>query len=254
MEDFQSAEPPVDDLPVRPDRPAEPDLTSMSTPAAVEVYLLWARRYVEYVGEVELFRYRVSPGSYSPELASLLLNRMLGNLLMVWRNYLPYPAPEVPEQVKDVPHAHWVLDMVDRGFDAVRKRYAEEIGGVQEVMRVYQESIAAKAAPITLVPEGFQLLGGGVESLPGKPLAMLQAIMATRHRRMTATDILKTLWRDNFISNPEQAVKDTASKLRLALRDALRRTGIAELGDPLPSTGQGADLTYQLDLSAIRPK
>jgi hypothetical protein len=105
---------------------------------------------------------------------------------------------------------------------------------------------------IELVPAGFRLRGGEIEPLSGKPLAMLRALLAAPDWRLCADDIREAVWPDDNPTYPEQAVKDTAAKLREALRQALRRRGIKVPGDPLPSKARGADLTYQLDLSCLQ--
>jgi hypothetical protein len=105
--------------------------------------------------------------------------------------------------------------------------------------------------PIEIVPAGFRLDGGKVENLAGKPLAMLKVLLATSDGRLKAKDIRARVWPNNVLTNPEQAVKDTAKKLRQALRQALRRLGVRAPGDPLPSAGRGQELTYRLCLPAL---
>lgn len=106
---------------------------------------------------------------------------------------------------------------------------------------------------IEIVPTGFRLAGGAIESLTGKALAMLRELVAARDYRLSHADILRKVWPDGeVLSSPEQAVKDAATKLRRALREALQRMGIKRPVNPLPSVGRGADLTYQLDLSSLQ--
>jgi hypothetical protein len=52
---------------------------------------------------------------------------------------------------------------------------------------------------------------------------------------------------DDMVTYPDQAVLDTASKLRTVLREAL---GWGDDRDPLPGRGRGAYLTYALELPA----
>ena len=106
--------------------------------------------------------------------------------------------------------------------------------------------------PIELLPAGFRLRGGEMENLAGKPRAMLKALLDSRNHRMSPADLGRDLWDDSGASWREQAVKDTACKLRKRLLQALRKLGI-DSKKLLPSHGKGADLSYQLDLSGFLP-
>jgi hypothetical protein len=104
------------------------------------------------------------------------------------------------------------------------------------------------------VPAGFRLWGGDIEPLTGKPLAVLKALLDARDNRLSADDIRRKVWPGDAITYPEQAVKGTVSKLRKALCQALQRRSVKVPGDSVPSTGRGADLTYQLKLPALPPQ
>jgi hypothetical protein len=110
---------------------------------------------------------------------------------------------------------------------------------------------------LTVAPGGFTLFGK-LHRLSGKPLDVLRMLLAARHRCCTAGDLQSALWDpEGVLSEPRQAVKDTASKLRNALRAALRSTGFnfkgRPEGYPLVSDGRGKDLNYTLHLPPERP-
>jgi hypothetical protein len=109
----------------------------------------------------------------------------------------------------------------------------------------------APKTPIEVVAGGFRLPGGAVENLTGKPLAVLQALLAAPDYRLSGDDLRAMVWPDDCLTHPEQAVKDAAGGLRKALRLALRHRGVKNPRNPLPSTGRGVDLVYRLDLPAL---
>jgi hypothetical protein len=165
-----------------------------------------------------------------------------------------YPVPERPvsgvvplSASPDPLPAHVELEMVcyEVTADAAKRGGPQREGPGQPPD---QPTPAATGEPIALAPGGFRL-GGGVFDLSGKPFFMLSALLEARDHRLSASDLRRELrWDDAQLTWPEQAVKDTAGKLRKALRDALRATGESSPGDPLPSTGEGAGLTYHLCL------
>jgi hypothetical protein len=100
---------------------------------------------------------------------------------------------------------------------------------------------------IALLPGGFEYRGRR-HDLTGRPFAMLQALLQSRHHCLTAEQLrVQMALDDAIVNNPEQVIRDTARKLRQALRQAIQEAGLT-CPDPLPSTGRGADLTYRLDL------
>ena len=105
----------------------------------------------------------------------------------------------------------------------------------------------SEPASLTLISAGF-VYRGKVHNLAGKPLKMLEALLASRWKRCSVADLIRDLEIDeDEVEFPEQAVKDTARKLRKALRRAVEAAGLST-ANPLPSEGRGADLTYRLAL------
>jgi hypothetical protein len=101
--------------------------------------------------------------------------------------------------------------------------------------------------PLELIAGGFAYRGHPYD-LTGKPLILLGELLKARFSRCTMDQLRQAGdWDDDLIEFPEQAVRDTATNLRAALRKAIRDAG-QFCDDPLPSTGRGADLTYQLSL------
>jgi hypothetical protein len=103
-------------------------------------------------------------------------------------------------------------------------------------------------------PEALELVAGGfifrakTHELSGRPRAMLAALLDTDNRRMTAEELREALAIDDDAVNfPEQVVKDTAIKLRKALKSAALESGLS-CENPLRSNGKGRDLTYILDM------
>jgi hypothetical protein len=101
-------------------------------------------------------------------------------------------------------------------------------------------------ASLGLAPGGFTL-GGKRHSLTGRPLEMLRVLLASPDHTATADHLRKEMGvNDEAVTYPEQVIRDTAKKLRAALRGAAEAAGRACPPDPLPSTGRGRDLTYRL--------
>jgi hypothetical protein len=104
-----------------------------------------------------------------------------------------------------------------------------------------------QAGHIELAPGGFTL-NGQVHELTGKPRDMLAALLESHYRRSTASDLRKVIGLDDeAVTYPEQAIKDTARKLRAALKRAVNAEGLP-CENPLESTGKGKDLTYILNV------
>jgi hypothetical protein len=110
---------------------------------------------------------------------------------------------------------------------------------------------AATKVPVavSLCPGGFEYRGHP-NKLSGRPLQMLKAMLGSRHLRCTRDELRKSMGiDDDAVSYPEKVVIDTGKKLRAALLAALRASGQkCDDFDPLPSTGEGADLTYSLNM------
>jgi hypothetical protein len=101
--------------------------------------------------------------------------------------------------------------------------------------------------PVELAPVGFRFRGQFHE-LTGRPKAMLEILLASRGRSATAEHLRQAMGiNDEFLEHPEQAVIDTAKKLRAALREAAKAACL-DCKDPLPHTGKGRDLAYRLTL------
>jgi len=101
----------------------------------------------------------------------------------------------------------------------------------------------AAGLPIEIVAGGF-VVSGTRHDLIGKPLELLRLLTNAHHQEMFASLIREKLWPADTLNWPDQAVKDTARKLRKALREAF-----PDIDDPLPSVGEGASLAYRLNLS-----
>jgi hypothetical protein len=113
---------------------------------------------------------------------------------------------------------------------------------------------AAPKQPPPATPDGLDLVPGGFAyngrayDLSGAPRDMLAALLRSRYRRCGVPELLEALHLDDdHVEFPEQAVRDTAKKLRHALREALKAAG-RSCDDPLPSTGRGEGLAYALSL------
>jgi hypothetical protein len=96
--------------------------------------------------------------------------------------------------------------------------------------------------PVEIVPGGF-MVGARKYDLTGKPLDMLRELVKARNHELLAADLWKLIWPDDTTADPGQAVKDTAKKLRKALREPFPK-----VDDPLPSSGKLKDLAYRLNL------
>jgi hypothetical protein len=115
------------------------------------------------------------------------------------------------------------------------------------------EAVTEAPAP-TGVNAGLELIAGGISyrghpvDLVGRPRQMLEALLRSRWRRLTAADLCKEMEVDTtYATFPEQVIKDTACTLRAALRAVIKAAG-QECGDPIRSVGKGADLTYSLEM------
>jgi hypothetical protein len=124
-------------------------------------------------------------------------------------------------------------------------------------------SIAQPDALPTIPPPGGPQVGGlaltafGFSlddvsfALSTRPRDMLKILMESKHRDATADRLRQGMRVDDEAGAiyPEQVVKDTAKRLRKALREAGRKVRGDDFPDnPLPSTGRKADLAYRLAL------
>jgi hypothetical protein len=98
---------------------------------------------------------------------------------------------------------------------------------------------------LTILPGGFRYAGRR-HDLTGRPLDMLRALLESTDGSLTADELrVKMRVSDESVDYPEQVVRDTARRLRRALRRACAAAG-RPCADPLPSTGRRDDLTYRL--------
>jgi hypothetical protein len=98
---------------------------------------------------------------------------------------------------------------------------------------------------LTLASGGYTYRGRRYD-LSGRPLAMLRALLASRTQCRTADELCKDMGIDDgYVNFPKQVVMDAARRLRKSLSRAAKDAGEA-CEAPLPSTGRGADLAYEL--------
>jgi hypothetical protein len=111
-----------------------------------------------------------------------------------------------------------------------------------------QEDLTTKEpADLHFVAGGISYRGQAVVELAGKPLAVLKELAATRFRRCSAADLLKTCWGKDALATA-QNVKDAIRAARKALREALRRAGHVGAPDPIPCKDKGDSLGWALSL------
>jgi hypothetical protein len=102
-----------------------------------------------------------------------------------------------------------------------------------------------KEKTIELVPGGFVYKNAHYK-LTGKARRMLESLLNARNFCRSVSDLLDDL-ETEAAAYPEQVVKGTARDLRAALRIAVQAAGL-DCENPLPSTGRGRDLAYQLKM------
>jgi hypothetical protein len=166
-------------------------------------------------------------------------------------------------------------EAIDRLFEAVAGRdpriYPRPIlcQDLAFVLRFFDDALADLSAPMSArpeagsaveqllsaalqPPEGLALIPGGFSyrgkpyRLVGRPRAMLAALLKSRWHRLLASDLRKDLnVSDEKVEFPEQVIKDAASELRGALKEAVRAAGL-QCKNPLPSVDEGEDLAYCL--------
>lgn len=137
-----------------------------------------------------------------------------------------------------------------RAIERVRQRVAE-----LRDLRFLQPIPAVPAPPVqkgfALAPGGFSF-GDNYHSLTGRPLEMLRVLVNSPHHAATADHLRKEMAIDDeTVDFPEQVIRDTAKKLRDALRRAAKKQ---KNWNPIPSAGRGEEITYQLRLEEISPQ
>jgi hypothetical protein len=108
----------------------------------------------------------------------------------------------------------------------------------------------AEPRPLEIIPGGFILQRNGrpvTGNLSGKPWEVLKAFTASRTGRVTAKDLLATVWEADTLATA-QNVKDAVTGVRKALAKALEATPPYDEHDPLPCVDRGPDLAWKLDL------
>jgi hypothetical protein len=159
-------------------------------------------------------------------------------------------CPEIAESSLAMRHKIALVDLrkyVSR-YEIGQILAANRIDRLQAL--VYLESVIetltdrAPNAALELAPGGFAYRGK-VFNLTGRPLDVLKAILKSRYRRCTASELRVALSvNEETVEYPEQVVKDAAAKLRASLTSAAG----TQSGNPLLSEGRGKDLTYILSL------
>jgi hypothetical protein len=153
-----------------------------------------------------------------------------------WPEVPPLPAPHLESLERS---ATGFLDLTRIAADAVERAQGLDAKRLLDP--------ADKQPVLECVSAGFHYRGHFLD-LCGRPLAMLCALHKARHNRLSADQLREAMKVDDEVVNdPDQVIRDTAYKLRRALREAVARAG-RTCSDPLPPIGRGKDLTYKLDL------
>src|SRR5262249_1042493 len=168
--------------------------------------------------------------------------------LMIYGNDLP-----MVEQRIAVVYELWDLLSHHRrgrfdGFDGL-DLLAKQTDATAALVQALTPSETPPAAPqpFALAAGGFTLRGK-LHTLTARPYQMLRALLEAHHHRLTANQLREAMDIDDLaVDQPEQVVKDTASKLRKVLRKA---AGMSQEEDPLPSNGRGEFLTYALKIDS----
>jgi hypothetical protein len=90
---------------------------------------------------------------------------------------------------------------------------------------------------LTFRPGGF-VYRGVEQPLMGKPLAVLRSFAESPDRTRTAKDLHKLLY-ENETPRLDDTIRSHVSKARGALRQAIRKAGVAFEDDPLPCIDRG---------------
>lgn len=126
-----------------------------------------------------------------------------------------------------------------------QERLDEALVMLRDVLRV--AGSRSVSPPVELIPGGF-VYRNKKRDLTGRPWNILAALLKAPYSRRTAMDLRRDLEIDDqFVSFPEQVIRDAAKDLRAALRAAVEEEGLG-CDDPLPSGGRGLDLYYELAL------
>ena len=182
--------------------------------------------------------------------------------ILDWPKFIPDPTvPKRPNREA----RRWITQQLRAVQKAVAAREWPSFGALLTAMQGRCADVAKDRAgrksflsdepsPIerhgfALVPGGFRWRGGKRQELRSKPLEMLRLLLATSDCRRLATSLRDAIWDDEVTPiDTDQAVKDTATDLREALRKAIRAAGLQPGRSPLPlpSSGKLKDLTYTI--------
>lgn len=168
--------------------------------------------------------------------------------------------PDAPPLVDPSPRLLWAIQVClddglvvdtpyrEAGLFAPREYLVRKISEKGRlVLALWDEPDGREEATplLALAPGGFTL-AGKPHRLAGRSREMLRVLLESSHQRATAGQLRQALGIDDeAVTYPDQAVKDTAKALRVALRKA---AGLGKDHDPLPHISQGKDLAYQLEL------
>ncbi len=100
---------------------------------------------------------------------------------------------------------------------------------------------------LRLVAGGFEYRGHFRE-LGGNARKVLEQLLLSRWRTVSAADLKKTVWKDESALSYPQPAKDAVHDLRVALRAALKATGTEAIKDPVPCIDRGESLTWKLEM------
>jgi hypothetical protein len=163
-------------------------------------------------------------------------------------------APFINEAIKGCAFIDYAVHSERlRNFDHVREAAAHilvtqnEFRDVGELLVLREAEM--KGFPVSgrlkVVPGGFSYRGR-THNLVGRPLAMLVALLGSPLRRLGVDELRSAMGIDDeAVMWPDQVIRDTAAKLRKALKRAASEVGLAT-DHPLTRVGRGADLTYEL--------
>jgi hypothetical protein len=148
-------------------------------------------------------------------------------------------------------HAHGLIEQALLGQPL-------DSGPVCAELRRFSDLLAAnpgeeETGPLELLPNGFAYMGKDYR-LTGRPRQILEALLKAPHQKRYARELCKDLQIDeDSVDYPEQVIRDATTDLRKMLRTAIQDAG-QNHEQPLPSSGRGTSLAYQLDLPKFFPK
>jgi DNA-binding response OmpR family regulator len=133
---------------------------------------------------------------------------------------------------------HW-LAIGSKGL-----KFIQNDGQTEESAQVQPDGIV-----LAMIPGGFRLHGQEFD-LAGYPHSVLKAFVESRFKRLTAGDLIKSIWPDGNGNN--QTLKVHISTVRAALKDARQKTNCKATGDPIPCIDHGEALAWELRLDELK--